>query len=151
MKRIITFAVGLLLAMSAFAISPPKTIDFKLSNAWTPPTANLTIEPVSFQGTAPMPPPTTYAIEAIYDRDTESAAVGVSAFWKQFTDVGPKKQAVDVFWFGGLDKGGVPLGAFTGKIPITIADQLQIYISPAYEIKQGRKGGLTLFAGFTLK
>ncbi|MBI1332710.1 MAG: hypothetical protein GC165_07500 [Armatimonadetes bacterium] len=131
MKRILMIVMAVLATASTFAKGG----------------LDLAFRPVSVQPVLPQ----TYNFEAIYDRETRSAAVGVSAFWKTFSGVGPKKRSIDVFWFGGVDKAGVPVGAFTGKIPVTVADQLTFYVSPAFEIKQGHKGGLTLFAGFTLK
>ncbi|MBS1702897.1 MAG: hypothetical protein JST12_14630 [Armatimonadetes bacterium] len=147
MKRISTFVIVALLAVSAFANSP-KSIDFKLSNAWTPPPANLAIEPVSFQDGTPPVLPQTYAVEAIYDRDTKAAAVGVSAFWKTFTK---GSKSFDGYGFGGFDKKQVPVAALLGKFSFPIFDQLSLSLGPAVEWKQGKTLGLTLFAGVTLK
>lgn len=129
MKRICSFLVVALLAGAAFASDGARPLELKAAYQLPP-------------------PPTTYSIEAVWDQETKAPALGVSAFWKRFTK-GDK--VVDVYFFAGVDRRNVPVGALAGKFPLRLADQLTFYVSPAVEWKQGGKGYLTLFAGVTLR
>lgn len=132
MKHILIL-IALALATLSFADSTPAVIP--------------KFEPI--KQTAPaLPPPTTYNIEAIYDRYSKGAAVGASAFWKRFSK---KDKYVDVYFFGGLDKKQVPVGALLFKNTWQVADQFAISYGPAFEWSQAKTPHVTLFVGVTLK
>ena len=132
MKHILIL-IALVLATLSFADSTPAVIP--------------KFEPIKQQSPI-LPPPTTFQIEAIYDRDSKSAAVGASAFWKRFTK-GAKY--VDLQFFAGLDKRQIPVGALMFKNTWPVADQFVVSYGPAVSWKQSKLLGLTLFVGVSLK
>lgn len=107
-----------------------------------------TFTPVTVQATPVLPPPTTYNIEAIYDRYSKGAAVGASVFWKRFSK---KDKYVDVYFFGGFDKHQVPIGALLIKHTWQIAEQFNITYGPAFQWSQAKTPHFTVFVGMTLK
>lgn len=124
---------------------------FILALAILPCIAHADVTPVftPFKAQAPvLPPPTTYEFEAIYDRYSRGAAIGVSAFWKRFSK---KDKYVDVYFFAGLDKRQTPVGALLVKHTWQIADNFAVTYGPAFQYSQAKTPHLTVFVGVTLK
>lgn len=150
MKHLLALLAAALVAQIAFGDSGPPKIDPAFTRYSFSQPAFIEIPKIEF---VPKffqlpPPPATYNVEAIYDRDSKSAAVGASAFWKRFTR---KERFIDVHFFGGLDKAQIPVAAILGKFTWSPADQLTLSFGPAFEWKQGKTLGLTLFVGASLK